>query len=246
MSDSTDKDFSVSFFSLNQSSEQNLQNEFNIKVLTDFSEISKISDFSDFFSYDAFILKNLSEIEKRDFYSFFKKKTNTNTLTGMCAFLTSENVPFFIYPCGPDIPDENDILNNIEQVKKIVSSFDAPFDIGILSGGRSSDIGRSPVVDETIRRAEVLEQKLNQKGYNAVNHTILIEDAVGVSNVIIAPDILSAKFIAKTVCGVGTGFEVCTILFSDNPKAPPVFENITRNVDFDFFNKFVYRILKRN
>ncbi len=49
--------------------------------------------------------------------------------------------------------------------------------IGIMAGGRASDIGRCPVVDRTIHEAESIVTILKGQGLEAENVHILIEEA---------------------------------------------------------------------
>ncbi|HEY3420336.1 MAG TPA: methanogenesis marker protein Mmp4/MtxX [Methanomassiliicoccales archaeon] len=71
--------------------------------------------------------------------------------------------------------------------------------IGVLSGGRLSDKGRSPVVDRSIDDAEEVARIGRAQGLDAIHCEILIEEAVKRKNFIIAPDGISGNLIFRTM-----------------------------------------------
>lgn len=77
--------------------------------------------------------------------------------------------------------------------------------IGILSGGRLSDIGRNPVVDKTIKDAEEIVLWGRDIGLDIEHDEILIEKAVSSRNFILAPDGISGNLIFRTLHFLGGG-----------------------------------------
>jgi putative methanogen marker protein 4 len=77
--------------------------------------------------------------------------------------------------------------------------------VGILSGGRLSDIGRNPVVDRTIRQAEELVAWGRERDIDIEHDEILIEKAASSRNLIIAPDGISGNLIFRTLHFLGGG-----------------------------------------
>lgn len=77
--------------------------------------------------------------------------------------------------------------------------------IGIMSGGRSSDLGRMPEIDKSIHNAEEAVRLAKLEGLNAVDMQILIEDAAAKCDVIIAPDGISGNLIFRTLHFLGHG-----------------------------------------
>ena len=75
--------------------------------------------------------------------------------------------------------------------------------IAIMSGGREDDVGRHPVVDNTIRDALKLVDILRSEGYDAYHTQILIEDAVDEADLIIAPDGISGNLIFRALHFIG-------------------------------------------
>ena len=71
--------------------------------------------------------------------------------------------------------------------------------IGIMAGGRATDIGRCPVVDHTIHEAESIVTMLKGQGLEAENVHILIEEAAKTKNLIIAPDGISGNLIFRCI-----------------------------------------------
>ena len=75
--------------------------------------------------------------------------------------------------------------------------------IAVMSGGRKDDIGRHPAVDNTIKDALELVDRLNSEGYDAYHAEILIENAVEDADLIIAPDGISGNLIFRTMHLIG-------------------------------------------
>ena len=75
--------------------------------------------------------------------------------------------------------------------------------IAVMSGGRKDDIGRHPTVDNTIKDALELVDRLNSDGYDAYHAEILIENAVEDADLIIAPDGISGNLIFRTMHLIG-------------------------------------------
>ncbi|MHA1672255.1 MAG: hypothetical protein ACTSYI_01380 [Promethearchaeota archaeon] len=80
--------------------------------------------------------------------------------------------------------------------------------IGLLSGGRLSDIGRDAQVDATINQAIALEKHFKRldSTLSLQHHQILIEDAIRTNcNLIVAPDGISGNLIYRTLIHLGNG-----------------------------------------
>ena len=90
-------------------------------------------------------------------------------------------------------------VKSIELMKKIGMGTR----IAVMSGGRKDDIGRHHVVDNTIRDALELVDRLNKEGYDAYHAEILIENAVNDADLIIAPDGISGNLIFRTMHLIG-------------------------------------------
>ena len=75
--------------------------------------------------------------------------------------------------------------------------------IAVMSGGRKDDIGRHPTVDNTIKDALELVDRLNSEGDDAYHAEILIENAVEDADLIIAPDGISGNLIFRTMHLIG-------------------------------------------
>ncbi|AAB84737.1 MAG: methanogenesis marker protein Mmp4/MtxX [Methanothermobacter thermautotrophicus] len=76
--------------------------------------------------------------------------------------------------------------------------------VGVISGGRRGDLGRSPEVDRSIHEGEFLTSMIKDK-YRVRHYHILIEEAVADGcNVIIAPDGITGNLIFRSLVLVGT------------------------------------------
>jgi putative methanogen marker protein 4 len=104
-------------------------------------------------------------------------------------------------------------------------------DVGVLSGGRTGDRGRSPRVDKTLDDAEAVAEALRSKGIKAAHAQILIEDAVRDHNYVLAPDGISGNLIFRALClvGYGEGYGAplvgTDIVYVDTSRAGSGYEN---------------------
>lgn len=92
--------------------------------------------------------------------------------------------------------------------------------VAILSGGRAGDVGRDPLVDQTIRDAEEAVKIIKEKNVaqSIQNYQILIEDAEkDKANLILAPDGISGNLIYRTLIHLGKGASYGA-LYTNLPK----------------------------
>lgn len=113
---------------------------------------------------------------------------------------------FFLGPVGVDEgATMGDKLELVISARSIFNRFGLDMKVGIVSGGRLTDRGRSRRVDSLLEEGELLEQELNKIGVDAKHYGILLEYAVNECNLIIAPDGISGNLIFRTLCLVGNG-----------------------------------------
>jgi len=116
---------------------------------------------------------------------------------------------FFFGPVGID--ECNDLGSKTIFVNKAIKEIKAlnlEPRISILSGGRIGDIGRNPMVDNSIEEAQKVVDHFKDKYPSLmIEHSeILIENAIAKkSNLIIAPDGISGNLIYRTLVHLGGG-----------------------------------------
>ena len=146
---------------------------------------------------------------------------------------TADGTLFFLAPVGVD--EGWEIGEKIELARKaqaLAVRLGLRAKIGVLSGGRSGDIGRHPAVDRSLADAELIARMTGGSHYE-----ILIEDAVQDCGVIIAPDGISGNLIFRTLVflgsGRGHGAPVLNIgrTFVDTSRATPDYANAIRLAD---------------
>jgi predicted methyltransferase MtxX (methanogen marker protein 4) len=154
-------------------------------------------------------------------------------------FLTHKNQLIFTVPCGPDNSEGlNDLSFCVHSGLSLLRRLGIEPKIGIISGGRQGDLGRSDAVDKTIHNAESLLHILQKEKISAKHYTILIEDAIKETDFLILPDSLSGEMILKTTAGIGSGREIGNVLLLKNGKekemnaqATLFIEQITKNAN---------------
>jgi putative methanogen marker protein 4 len=113
---------------------------------------------------------------------------------------------FFFAPVGVDegwtVADKVELG---EAGVALIRKFGIEPKVGVLSGGRLEDRGRSPLVDETMDDAEAVARALMEKGIEAKHAAILFEDAVNGYEYILAPDGVCGNLMFRALCLVGCG-----------------------------------------
>ncbi|MDP3066517.1 MAG: methanogenesis marker protein Mmp4/MtxX [Methanobacteriaceae archaeon] len=113
---------------------------------------------------------------------------------------------FLLAPVGID---EGDNLQQKEQIINQGASFMLDMGIkpriGILSGGRPQDRGRSTRIDDSLDEAEELT-RITMDKYPVKHYFILIEDALADgANLIMAPDGICGNLIFRSLVFLGSG-----------------------------------------
>ncbi|MDY6865206.1 MAG: methanogenesis marker protein Mmp4/MtxX [Halobacteriota archaeon] len=113
---------------------------------------------------------------------------------------------FFLAPVGIDEgKNADEKVELIVRGCKFLKRLDFETKVGVLSGGRHGDLGRSEVVDRSLEEAEVVVRRVTDLGIDATHYQILIEDAIKESNIIIAPDGITGNLIFRTLVFLGGG-----------------------------------------
>jgi len=141
---------------------------------------------------------------------------------------------FLLAPVGIDggwtVADRVEIARRAE---KLATRLGLRKGVAILSGGRLSDAGRHPRVDESLAQAELIARLTGFPHFE-----ILIEDAAEECSVIVAPDGICGNLIFRTLallgCGHGHGAPVMNIdrIFIDTSRASPDYANALRLAEF--------------
>ncbi|MFA5331829.1 MAG: methanogenesis marker protein Mmp4/MtxX [Methanoregula sp.] len=156
-----------------------------------------------------------------------KRQAKVAHLERIALLETADGKKFLFCPVGIDEGwTVSDKLGLIQKGREIAKRFGLSEKVGILSGGRLGDVGRHPVVDQTMADAELVA-KLG----GAVHYEVRIEDAVRSCGLIIAPDGISGNLIFRTLAflgaGHGHGAPVVNIdrIFVDSSRAQPDYTN---------------------
>lgn len=121
------------------------------------------------------------------------------------SFIDVKGHKFLLTPVGIDEGDElKQKLFIAKEGAKFLTSLGIKPKIGILSGGRSQDYGRSTKVDDSLDQGKLLTSLIQKESINAKHYHILIEDAIKEgSNLIIATDGIYGNLIFRTLIHLG-------------------------------------------
>jgi putative methanogen marker protein 4 len=156
-----------------------------------------------------------------------KDATGVDRLLRIAILSTPKGRMFLLAPVGVD--EGWTVAEKVELVERgrdLAARFGLPGEVAVLSGGRLGDVGRHPVVDRTLADAELVARLSG-----ATHREILIEDAIGTSGMILAPDGISGNFIFRTLVHLGDGrahgAPVVNIdrIFVDTSRASPDYAN---------------------
>ncbi len=121
---------------------------------------------------------------------------------------TFDGEDFFFAPVGIDEGATiSQKLRLISEGSRLLRSLGASVKVGVLSGGRKEDLGRSENVDKSLAEGELITLIAGETGIPNVGHyAILIEDAVrSGADLIIAPDGISGNLIYRALVHLGAG-----------------------------------------
>jgi putative methanogen marker protein 4 len=129
--------------------------------------------------------------------------------TGRIALLeTSSGFPFFFAPVGID--EGNKVPERIFLIRegiKLTKRLNVDLKIGVLAGGRKSDLGRHKNVDKSLMEAQQIVDEIKKEGFQEIsNYSILVEEAIEEgSNFIIAPNGITGNLMFRTLAFLGGG-----------------------------------------
>ncbi len=123
------------------------------------------------------------------------------------SFIDLNGHKFFLGPVGIDEGDTVDQkLRMALDGFRFLTSIGIKPKLGILSGGRPQDKGRSKKIDISIEEGEILTSNLSEKMVDVKHYFALIEDAVADgANFIIAPDGISGNLVFRALALLGGG-----------------------------------------
>jgi putative methanogen marker protein 4 len=139
--------------------------------------------------------------------SYLKERLGITSLYRVALLETPDGIPLFLAPVGID--EGGTVESKLEFIRRgaeHIRRFGVEPRIAILSGGRFEDKGRDTYVDKTLEDAEFVTRKALEEGYDVRHYGILIEDAVGQANFILAPDGVSGNLIFRTLVLVAGGY----------------------------------------
>ncbi|MCX8181503.1 MAG: hypothetical protein N3D12_00095 [Candidatus Methanomethyliaceae archaeon] len=112
-----------------------------------------------------------------------------------------EGRPIMLAPVGIDEGDTiEDLLTFAVKGKDLAELLGMQYRVGIISGGRLEDVGRSPKVDQLLSFSILLTQKIREIGLEVENFGIEIERAIksGVS-ILLVPDGIIGNIIFRSL-----------------------------------------------
>jgi putative methanogen marker protein 4 len=121
------------------------------------------------------------------------------------SFIKLNDNYFLLAPVGIDEGQNiEDKMIIVDQACEFLKKIGKKPKVGVLSGGRSQDLGRSPQIDKSIMAGEKLTSIIKHK-YSVKHYYILIEDAINDKcNLILAPDGISGNLIFRSLVLVGS------------------------------------------
>ncbi len=139
--------------------------------------------------------------------AYLKEVLEMKKLYRIALLETPGGIPLFLAPVGIDEGSSREqkmefIRRGVEHIRR----FGIEPKVGILSGGRFEDRGRDTYVDKTLDDADHVTKVAGEEGYDVKHYGILIEDAVGEADFILAPDGISGNLVFRTLVLVAGGY----------------------------------------
>jgi putative methanogen marker protein 4 len=121
---------------------------------------------------------------------------------------TYDKKDFFFGPVGIDEGATiSQKLRFISEGKKLLHQLGVTAKVGVLSGGRREDAGRSERIDVSLAEGELVASMAREtEAVETSHYSILIEEAVREgANLIVAPDGISGNLVYRTLVHLGGG-----------------------------------------
>lgn len=118
----------------------------------------------------------------------------------------SKGKKFLLTPVGID--EGCDAKSRIELAKQTNHYFSAAgwkLRCGVLSKGRSDDASRGEDIRKSLKEGNRIVRELDKAGIEAKHYGILIEDAVGNCDLVLAPDGVTGNLIFRAMYFIGSG-----------------------------------------
>ena len=138
--------------------------------------------------------------------SHLKEALGKKRICRLALLLTVDGTPFFLAPVGID--EGNNIADKLRMITlgaEHIRRFGIEPAVGVLSGGRIGDVGRNRRVDRTLADGEFVTRRAVELGINAKHYTILIEDAIKESNLLLPLTESQETLIFRTIAFLGGG-----------------------------------------
>jgi putative methanogen marker protein 4 len=138
--------------------------------------------------------------------AYLRSALGVARLRRLSLLTTANRTPFFLAPVGID--EGNTARDKIDlacEGASYIARFGVRAKVAVISGGRFEDRGRSEIVDQSLADGEIVAERLRALGIDAEHYGILIEDAVGDANFILAPDGITGNLIFRTLTFLGGG-----------------------------------------
>ncbi len=122
----------------------------------------------------------------------------------MRAAVMGSETPFILAPVGID--EGMDVASRLriaENTLRYFARIGWGLRVGVLSRGRSEDHSRGEEIRKSLEDGDAITASLRSKGHDARHFTILVEEAVRESDLVLAPDGVSGNLMFRTLHFVG-------------------------------------------
>ncbi len=147
-------------------------------------------------------------LSAKDTLSRLKSQFGVNSIQRIAVMIMDDEKIVLLAPVGID---EGQSVREKKELavygRELLRMLGEEVHLGVLSGGRLEDLGRSPLIDESLERGKILTKESLDMGISSTHYGILLEDALSSSNFIMAPDGISGNLIFRALYffgGVGS------------------------------------------
>lgn len=138
--------------------------------------------------------------------SEIKKRFAVDEVMRTAILADDQGKEFLLTPVGID--EGRDLDGRLRLVRTTMEYFSAlgwTMSVGVLSRGRLEDKHRGEDIRSSIEEGEQMVETLRSEGRDAKHFAILIEEAVGASDLVVAPDGVTGNLIFRAMHFVGGG-----------------------------------------